>query len=248
MFEVLPIYQSSNFVWRAKKGFSSYYLGTGNEVTYSFPSAGTYLVTATGDSLCQNVDIIVCDTMSTAEVCEGGQIVVQIPVVADFNYDQNCANKRINFTDTSSKIFGTTGLKYEWTFGEPNSGSANTSVSRNPTHTYSETGNYNVELIITHPSGCTTRKVKTIIVRPLLEVDILTNGNFCFDEDLRFYANPSYLNWNKYKWDFGDPNSNSNSSTNRNPKHTFSRPGTFTVSLTVTDRNNCRTEKGSRLR
>ena len=40
------------------------------------------------------------------------------------------------------------------------------------------------------------------------------------------------------KWDFGDPLSGpANSSTEERPSHTFTAPGTYTVKLTVTDRN-----------
>jgi PKD repeat protein len=39
-------------------------------------------------------------------------------------------------------------------------------------------------------------------------------------------------------WQFGDPGSGSaNAATGPNPTHTFSAPGTYTVSLTVTDAN-----------
>lgn len=38
---------------------------------------------------------------------------------------------------------------------------------------------------------------------------------------------------NSYLWDFGDPASSSNSASTQNPSHTFSGPGTYTVSLTT---------------
>ena len=39
-------------------------------------------------------------------------------------------------------------------------------------------------------------------------------------------------------WDFGDPVSGSaNTSTEERPSHTYTAPGTYTVKLTVTDRN-----------
>ncbi len=37
-------------------------------------------------------------------------------------------------------------------------------------------------------------------------------------------------------WNFGDPSSGAqDTSTEENPSHTFSAPGTYTVTLTVTD-------------
>lgn len=43
-----------------------------------------------------------------------------------------------------------------------------------------------------------------------------------------------------YLWNFGDPNS-ANTSTSRNPEHTFANAGIYTVSLTVTAANGCKT-------
>ena len=41
-----------------------------------------------------------------------------------------------------------------------------------------------------------------------------------------------------YSWNFGDVDSKSNTSTDTNPAHTFSKSGKYTVSLTVTSSNN----------
>jgi PKD repeat protein len=40
-----------------------------------------------------------------------------------------------------------------------------------------------------------------------------------------------------WRWDFGDTTAAGNTSTARNPKHTYAVPGTYTVKLTVTDAN-----------
>ena len=43
-----------------------------------------------------------------------------------------------------------------------------------------------------------------------------------------------------YTWNFGDPNSGlNNTSTNQNPSHTFTAPGTYNVTLTVTASTGC---------
>jgi hypothetical protein len=41
----------------------------------------------------------------------------------------------------------------------------------------------------------------------------------------------------KWRWNFGEPGSSTNTSTARNPTHEYSAPGTYTVKLTVTDAN-----------
>lgn len=63
--------------------------------------------------------------------------------------------------------------------------------------------------------------------------DFTFNGGGCVAEPVQFHDNtetprPSYI-WN---WDFGDPASGAaNTSTLQNPSHTFSAPGTYTVTF-----------------
>ena len=66
-----------------------------------------------------------------------------------------CGSTTLNFTDTSHSYFGI--VAYDWNFGDGNTGSGNT-VS----HTYTVTGTYNVQLIITGIMGC-----KDTIVKPI---------------------------------------------------------------------------------
>jgi hypothetical protein len=55
------------------------------------------------------------------------------------------------------------------------------------------------------------------------------------DATTRGKSNASLAKW---RWDFGDPGSGSaNTSTARNPSHDYTLPGSYTVKLTVTDRN-----------
>jgi hypothetical protein len=64
--------------------------------------------------------------------------------------------------------------------------------------------------------------------------DALTTTVSFTDTTTRGESNASLKKW---RWDFGDPTSGSNTSSKRNPTHDFSAPGTYTVKLTVTDAN-----------
>lgn len=60
------------------------------------------------------------------------------------NFSFICSTQNtVSFTDLS----GVCASAYQWNFGDPTSGSANTSTLQNPTHTYSSPGTYDVTLV-----------------------------------------------------------------------------------------------------
>jgi plastocyanin len=58
----------------------------------------------------------------------------------------------VQFTDTSTN----TPTSWAWNFGDPASGTSNTSTSHNPTHTFLSAGTYQVALTATNASGSNT--------------------------------------------------------------------------------------------
>ena len=70
-------------------------------------------------------------------------------VVADFNIPPvGCAPYIVNFKNTSHST-GAPGVHYSWTFGD-----GGNSVLTNPSHTYNQSGVYNVTLIIADTGSC----------------------------------------------------------------------------------------------
>lgn len=66
-------------------------------------------------------------------------------VVAQFTYSATCPSAQ--FTDQSYS--GCNSIRsWQWNFGDPASGSANTDSSQNPVHTFTASGTYNVQLIV----------------------------------------------------------------------------------------------------
>ncbi|WP_196892993.1 T9SS type B sorting domain-containing protein [Aureivirga marina] len=63
---------------------------------------------------------------------------------------------------------------------------------------------------------------------PMIELD-----NYCFEEEANFWIEYIYDTEN-HQWDFGDPSSPTNFSTEENPIHTFSNPGTYQVKVSFT--------------
>jgi len=121
----------------------------------------------------------------------------------------------VNFTDLS--LGGIT--SWNWSFGD-----GLTSTLPNPSHTYTENGEYNVCLTASNPVG-TDIICKTVIVNSLLPFAIYTQVG---DPTVNFtdLSTQSPDTWN---WDFGD----GTFSADQNPTHTFLTNGIYSVCLTV---------------
>ncbi len=66
--------------------------------------------------------------------------------IVDFSYQDSCANTLIQFTD-SSNFYPYSINNWNWDFGDPLSGPSNFSKLKNPQHTYSNVGIFQVKLI-----------------------------------------------------------------------------------------------------
>ncbi|HRH65297.1 MAG TPA: PKD domain-containing protein [Bacteroidia bacterium] len=149
------------------------------------------------------------------------------PVAGFFvNQITSCsAPATISFTNTSAAS-----SIYNWNFGDPSSGTDNTSSIENPSHVYNATGTYTIVLTTGIP-GCDSTHSQTVtIAQPQADFSI-SDTVVCLNDTIHF-ANTGTSG--VFNWNFGDPASGvANSSAVANPYHVFSGPGTYTVSLTV---------------
>ncbi|MFN4285005.1 MAG: PKD domain-containing protein [Lacibacter sp.] len=127
----------------------------------------------------------------------------------------------VNFTDAS-----TNAVAWLWNFGD-----GTTSTLQNPSHTYTNLGNYNVTLIVTNNAGCTdtlTQNNFVRIQRPVFNPLINPNEG-CRLLTSSFTANTTAIDGiTAWFWDFGD----GATSTLQNPTHTYDS-GTYTIKLRV---------------
>ena len=131
---------------------------------------------------------------------------------------------QINFTDQSTGDI----TSWQWDFGDGSPVSNDT----NPSHSFADAGTYTVNLTVTGPLGSDT-ETKT---------DYITAGtppNAAFTGNPLTGPSPLQVNFTdqstgditSWQWDFGDGSPVSN---DKNPSHSFTDAGTYTVSLTVT--------------
>lgn len=146
-----------------------------------------------------------------------------------------CAPLETHFTDSSSSINSTI-VSWNWNFGDPLSGTNDTSTQQNPIHYYNQPGYYNVSLTVTDDKGCqqTLTKFNYIhAIRPSVGFTT-SNSNTCKGSSACF-TNTSSGSGLSYHWDFGD----STTSSSVNPCHVYTANGDYTIKLIVTDNTGC---------
>jgi gliding motility-associated-like protein len=182
-----------------------------------FKNAGSY-----------NVKLVI----TTALGCKDSitrNIIINPKPKASFSATTVCFKNPTQFTDSSVVSSGKI-VAWTWDFGD-----GNNSALQNPEHIYAA-GTYSVILIVHTDSGCSDTFSSKITVYP--KPKSLFKVNDVCQVDTAFFSNLSAVSGGsigQYLWDFGD----GAVSTLINPKHKFSAPGTFLVTLYATTDKGC---------
>ncbi len=131
----------------------------------------------------------------------------------------------VNFKNNST---GNPPLTYQWTIA------GNTYTTTAPSVTFNNTGTYNVSLVVTDAQGCSDTCYKANYIHiGSIQALFAFPDTVCPGVEYQFINNS--LGGTSYAWDFGD----GTSSSYFNPKHTYANPGTYVVTLTVSDGPGC---------
>lgn len=133
------------------------------------------------------------------------------------------------------------GTEYLWIFGDPASGSADTSLLPTPTHTYTDTGVYTVRLRVSLPGGlCSDSTTMEVRVFPGFFPGFIYTGS-CFQNPFSFTdtTNTVYGTVNSWRWDFGELTQLNDTSNLQNPQWTYPAAGPKDVRLIVTNSKGC---------
>jgi len=143
---------------------------------------------------------------------------------------------KINFTNLSDNSD-----RYEWNFGDINSGDENSSTEVKPSHTYKNPGSYNVSLTAYNTKlDISSTFYETIIIREpeptVADFEITDFENLkekSVPVEVRF--NNMSTNADSFTWNFGDPKSGEqkNMSEETSPVHLYSQPGSYNIELTA---------------
>lgn len=205
------------YLWKFGDGDSS----TLKNPIHTYQNTGNYDVTLTVvDTVCNDTSTQTRNSFIRANIVEARGVITN---------DTICLGTPTQFIDSSL------GAPNSWLW---NFGDNTTSTLKNPTHTYTSAGNFNVSLTISTALGCTDDTIFTtsVVVLPTPTANITSNSNnSCqapFLVNFNSNASPDAIS---YLWNFGD----GNTSTGINPSNNYQAPGNFTVRLIVNNAFGC---------
>lgn len=196
----------------------------GTKATHTFDEAGTYAVNL---FLTDSEANKATSTLTVVVQEPGAKVVIKATPV------EGTAPLVVQFDGASSTAFKGNIVSYEWDFGD---GTPKTITSANVSHKYDNVGTYEARLrIATDANESATGTIQIFVREMPLEA--------CFEPSRTSGKAPLTVSFNSlcsvgkvktYEWTYGDGSKSSSAS----PTHTFDQPGTYKVTLQVTDDKN----------
>lgn len=186
--------------------------GSGKITTHTYAAFGTYTITLT-----------VTDTIGQTNSVSHDVKTLDNTPVASFTAT---ATGWVLSVDASASSDDRGIASYDWTFGD---GGAGTGVTT--THIYSASNTYTVTLTVTDNIGQTNSASKSVIILdnpPTASFTVILSG---YTTSVDASASSDDFGITSYAWNWGD----STSGSGKTATHTYSAPGTYSITLTVTD-------------
>ncbi len=156
----------------------------------------------------------------------GGGTTLPLNVQVGASVDHGVAPLDVDFTATV--VSGNEPLEFSWDFGD-----GGTSTDQNPSHTFTQAGEFTVSLTVTDAKQQTATESLTITVAEQLQVTVAadpTDGIVPLLVNLSSQVSGGTEPFT-YAWDFGD----GGSADSPSPSHLYQVSGTFDATLTVSD-------------
>jgi len=145
-----------------------------------------------------------------------------------------CNDYTVHFENlsTSSSI-----TSYAWNFGDP---SGQTSADPVVNFTYADTGSYKATLFVTGPNGCVGSANTNVLVYPGFKPNFNIIGS-CYLNPFQFkdVTISPFGTVNSWAWNFGELNTDTDTSSIKNPTYKYPSPSTKNISLVVTNTKGC---------
>jgi gliding motility-associated-like protein len=219
------IQNAKSYEWNFGDG-SATVITTDPRSSHVFNNTGTYLVRLIA------VDSTTCNIRDTAYVHIR---VGDIQATLNFNPVKlnPCDSFKYRFDNISTAPVPFNNTSFTWDFGD---GSPRiTAGTASVFHSYAAPGSYNVSLVLTDTAYCNAPDsvVVQLRVAALVKAQFTTPPAGCVPYTAEF-TNTS-LAGQSFQWDFGD----GGTSTDINPTHLYTVPGSYTVTLIANDPGTC---------
>ncbi len=210
----------SNYTWSFGDGNGS----TQKNPNHTYIEAGKYSIglTILDDHGCKATENFI------------DYLEVSAPLVLDVTASSTQSCSAPLTTTFASSVSGGTAESYSWSFGDGES-----SDEKNPQHTYTADGSYDVILSATTSTGCENSVTKNKFINiNTFEADFSITGALCTNSEITFNGtgNTPVASW---EWNFGDGTTGSGATAVK----TYTADGTYTVKLTATNEIGCVYEK-----
>lgn len=160
------------------------------------------------------------------------------PLVASPNFNSvTCDGFTVTLTQNTPGSPDT----YFWDFDDPASGPLNNSNQPNPTHTFTDTGVFNIKLVVSIAGLCIDSIIKPLGVYPSFFPGFINSPQLCVNTPVQF-TDTTYFRYGTivaWRWDFGDGTTLGDTSHLSNPVYAYAAAGTYPVELIVTNDKGC---------
>ena len=205
----------------------------GDESEHSFEANPSHVYTLQGN---YTVTLTVTDDDNVTDTDTTWCDIAPRPPVPDANGPYaGITGDTISFSSAGSYDIDGDIVEYRWSLGD----GSGVFMEENPSHVYTEVGNFTVTLTVEDNEGLTgTATTYCFIELPPNvppEADISAPAEGTAESPVTFSSSGSVDTDGEiveYVWDFGDGSPVSNEA---DPTHTYAEEGTYTVTLTVTD-------------
>jgi PKD repeat protein len=236
-----PVFPDPEYYWTFEPTIHS----TDKNIAYTYDSAGTYHVSlrvmghglgilhAGVNGLPSSKHAIWPNFMFDWDYCK---IIVNNPTASlSANADGGNLGGYVTIVDQPVQFYGfasggTEPYFYEWDLADGN----HISRQQNPVTSYREEGTYTVTLTVFDINGAIATDTAEVLVQGEEEIVVNIGGPYSTVVDQAIFFEANAIGGKApygYLWDFGDGNHGATST----PFHIYEQPGTYIVTLTVTD-------------
>ena len=191
-----------------------------NAITLS----GIYYIKATSPDGCTDTKAVTSRIFSTPEI------------QFDIKLYSGCAPQCVNFNNASVLPNNSSLISmWRWDFGDGERG-----IEQNPTHCYTNPGQYNISLTALSNEGCSfsvnVPNMVSVFANPT--ADFTAPSSTITHPEIQFSNNSTEAS--EWSWNFGEPSSSANSSTLKNPNHSYADTGYYCTILIVSNSFGCK--------